>query len=280
MKKKIAILLTATFCCVGLIACGTNEVENANPVETVETTEVVSVTEEVEPTKDVEPTKEVESEIVEEISEEVLVETEEVQNDDVEIIEEVVEEDVQPTYTYTDISETKYAKSTVNVRDLPDKSGNKLGSFSQNDEVQVTGQCNETNWYRIDYNGQVAYVSDSLLVNEKVEVTVANETLGADSGSTQKATGKPKLSDSYAYDVWYDMGDYAFILKHERDMNMNNLESDAAVAAALSERYPGYTICRKAGFPTADGYVWYDYWWDGAGGFSGTAFVKTYNVPW
>ena len=79
-------------------------------------------------------------------------------------------------YTYTDMSATKYAKQSVNVRNLPSTDGEKLGGLSTNQEVTVTGQCNETSWYRIEYNGEVAYVSHNYLVDEKVEVQTATTT--------------------------------------------------------------------------------------------------------
>lgn len=74
------------------------------------------------------------------------------------------------TYTYTDMDATMYAQQTVNVRSMPSTDGEKLGSLSTNDEVKVTGQCAETSWYRIEYSGGVAYVSDSYLGNDKVVV--------------------------------------------------------------------------------------------------------------
>lgn len=74
------------------------------------------------------------------------------------------------TYTYTDMDATMYAQKTVNVRSLPNTDGEKLGSLSTNDEVKVTGQCAETSWYRIEYSGGVAYVSNSYLGNDKVVV--------------------------------------------------------------------------------------------------------------
>lgn len=74
------------------------------------------------------------------------------------------------TYTYTDMDATMYAQQTVNVRSLPNTDGEKLGGLSTNDEVKVTGQCVETNWYRIEFDGNVAYVSDSYLGNDKVTV--------------------------------------------------------------------------------------------------------------
>ena len=81
-----------------------------------------------------------------------------------------------PQYTYTDLSQTMYAKSSVNVRDLPTTDGNKLGGLSKAQEVTVTGQCNETSWYRIDYNGGIGYVSNSYLVSEKPAETPAPQT--------------------------------------------------------------------------------------------------------
>ena len=73
----------------------------------------------------------------------------------------------RPKYTYTDMNKTMYAKQSVNVRDLPSTDGNKLGGLSSGQAVTVTGKCNETGWYRIDYNGGVAYVSNSYLVDNK-----------------------------------------------------------------------------------------------------------------
>lgn len=79
----------------------------------------------------------------------------------------VGDEPVEVTYTYTDMNKTMYAKSSVNVRDLPTSDGNKLGKLSEGAEVKVTGQCNETKWYQIEYDGKVGYVSNSYLTTEK-----------------------------------------------------------------------------------------------------------------
>lgn len=89
------------------------------------------------------------------------------------------------TYTYTDMDATKYAKSAVNVRNMPTTDGEKLGGLSTNNEVKVTGQCNETGWYRIEYNGNVAYVSDSYLVDNKVETQTASTQSASDSSASQ-----------------------------------------------------------------------------------------------
>lgn len=60
-----------------------------------------------------------------------------------------------------------YAKAEVNVRDLPSTEGEKVGRLSAWEKVTVTGQCKETNWYRIIYEGKEAYVTGNYLVDNK-----------------------------------------------------------------------------------------------------------------
>jgi uncharacterized protein YkwD len=90
-------------------------------------------------------------------------------------------------YTYTDMSATMYADSSVSVRDLPSTDGNKLGSLSANQEVTVTGQCNETSWYRIEYKNGVGYVSNKYLSEEKVATTSTGSGSGSASDSTDSS---------------------------------------------------------------------------------------------
>lgn len=73
-------------------------------------------------------------------------------------------------YTYTEMNATMYATQTVNVRNLPNTDGEKIGSLSTNQEIIVIGQCNETSWYKFELDGQTAFVSNSYLSTEKVEV--------------------------------------------------------------------------------------------------------------
>ena len=75
----------------------------------------------------------------------------------------------ETTYTYKNLNKTMYAVSGVNVRDLPASDGEKLGKLATGDAVTVTGQCNETKWYRIDYNGKTGYVSSNYLTDTKPE---------------------------------------------------------------------------------------------------------------
>ena len=113
-------------------------------------------------------------------------------------------------YTYTDMSATMYATQTVNIRTAPSTDGEKVGSLSTNQEVNITGQCNETNWYRFEYNGQTAYVSNSYISDTKIEVAAAEPAAEqAAASATSTASSIPKASD-YPEGVWNDMGGWSF----------------------------------------------------------------------
>ena len=71
------------------------------------------------------------------------------------------------SYTYTNLDKSLYANDTATVRDLPSADGKKLGKLSKSEEVKVTGQCNETGWYRIDYKGNVGYVNSKYLQRDE-----------------------------------------------------------------------------------------------------------------
>lgn len=110
---------------------------------------------------------------------------------------ESTEPEQQSTYSYTDKSATMYAKSSVNVRDLPDTNGNKVGGLSTNQEVSVTGQCNETGWYRINYNGGTAYVSNSYLGDSKVDTKKnTNSNTGTSSNTSNQQPAAPSDNGS------------------------------------------------------------------------------------
>lgn len=79
---------------------------------------------------------------------------------------------VEPTavsigYTYSELNQTMYAKSAVNVRDLPSTDGKKIGSLKASQEITVTGKCDQTGWYRFELNNTTGYVSDKYIVSEK-----------------------------------------------------------------------------------------------------------------
>lgn len=97
---------------------------------------------------------------------------------------------VEPTavstgYTYSELNQTMYAKSAVNVRDLPSTNGKKIGSLKASQEITVTGKCDQTGWYRFDMNNTTGYVSDKYIVSEKPAVnTVAANTTTTGNSNT------------------------------------------------------------------------------------------------
>lgn len=96
---------------------------------------------------------------------------------------------VSTGYTYSELSQTMYAKSAVNVRDLPSTDGKKIGSLKASQEITVTGKCDQTGWYRFELNNTTGYVSDKYIVSEKPAVnTVASAN---NSSSNTAATPAP-----------------------------------------------------------------------------------------
>lgn len=91
-------------------------------------------------------------------------------------------------YTCTEMTQTMYVKSAVNVRDLPSTDGKKIGSLKASQEIIVTGKCDQTGWYRFDLNGTTGYVSDKYIVSEKPAV---NTVASANNSSNTAATPAP-----------------------------------------------------------------------------------------
>lgn len=171
--KKYLILASVLGISISLIACGNKGQQTEENVPTTEVLENTKLLEQVE--------EETESNLIE-ISTEEATET----------VEDEVQQD-ESGYTYTDMSETLYATSTVNVRNLPSADGTKLGSLSKNQEVKVTGKCNETNWYRIEYNSDIGFVSNSYLSKDKKAET---PTTVDTTSPTKGATGANSISNN------------------------------------------------------------------------------------
>jgi uncharacterized protein YraI len=102
-----------------------------------------------------------------------------------------------PAFTYTDKSGSIYTTKTVNVRDLPDTSGNKLTTIKAGTELILLGQCNETGWYKVEYaNDKVGYVSNAYASTDKPAVqnnanSGANNSSAGNGGSTSASASTP-----------------------------------------------------------------------------------------
>lgn len=241
MKKRLLGLLLGIMLVFGCVGCGA-ESTTTEPTETAtETITEESTTEQAEEASATsEETAEPTPEATEEPSEETTVETEPETTEPMETVEpEPTEEptpEPQAIYTYTDMSATMYAQQTVNVRDLPDTNGNKIGSLSTNDEITISAKCNETGWYQFEYNGNVAYVSNKYVGENKIEIqqTPADNSGGesaAGTGSTSGAFNEADFPTPYAIinkgglNVYYVMGP-------DPDMNYNASEQCIAAVGA------------------------------------------------
>lgn len=197
---KFAAKAVAAILCAALMltACGSKETANTETTSTTatETAPVESTTEATVAEPTIEPT--------EAPTETAPTET------PVESPAPTVEPAAAPTetttaadagYTYSEVSQTMYAKSAVNVRDLPSTDGKKIGSLKASQEITVTGKCDQTGWYRFGLNGTTGYVSDKYIVSEKPAVnTVAanNTTAGNTTANAQQNTAAPAATPAPA----------------------------------------------------------------------------------
>lgn len=180
VKTVVAILCAALM----LTACGSKETANTETtsVTTAETTSVESTeTTVAEPTAEptVEPTEApMESKAAPVESPAPAVES---------TAAPVESTAVSTGYTYSELSQTMYAKSAVNVRDLPSTDGKKIGSLKASQEITVTGKCDQTGWYRFNWNNTTGYVSDKYIVSEKPAVNTVASTGSNNTAGNQYA---------------------------------------------------------------------------------------------
>lgn len=119
---------------------------------------------------------------------------------------------VSTGYTYSELNQTMYAKSAVNVRDLPSTDGKKIGSLKASQEITVTGKCDQTGWYRFDLNGTTGYVSDKYIVSEKPVSNVAttgNSNTAGNQYASNTGTDEFGISDAVIENFMKTHGDGA-----------------------------------------------------------------------
>lgn len=199
---KLAAKAVAAILCAALMltACGSKET-TSNETASTETTsaETTSVESTVESTTEAtvaEPTAEP---AVEPAAEPTEAPTETAPASTVEPTAEPVEPTAVNTgYTYSELNQTMYAKSAVNVRDLPSTDGKKIGSLKASQEITVTGKCDQTGWYRFDLNGTTGYVSDKYIVSEKPVANTVASTGNSNAATTQQNTAAPAATTAPA----------------------------------------------------------------------------------
>ncbi len=199
---KLAAKAVATILCAALMltACGSKET-TSNETASTETTSVeaakVTTTEAAVAEPTAEPTVE---------PAETPTESEAAPTETAPAVEPTAEPVVAETttvadagYTYSELNQTMYAKSAVNVRDLPSTDGKKIGGLKASQEITVTGKCDQTGWYRFELNNTTGYVSDKYIVSEKpVANTVANTGNSNTAANTQQNTAAPAATPAPA----------------------------------------------------------------------------------
>ena len=171
--KAVATILCAALM---LTACGSKETTSKETAST-ETTSVESTVESTTETAVAEPTAEPAIEPAETPTESETAPTETATAPTVEPTAAPTETTTAANagYTYSELNQTMYAKSAVNVRDMPSTDGKKISSLKASQEITVTGKCDQTGWYRFELNNTTGYVSDKYIVSEKpVANTVAS----------------------------------------------------------------------------------------------------------
>ena len=228
MKHKIlTMILLAGLSVSMLTGCGQTETASTADTQTTETTAQPEEPEQAE-------------EVVTETTEIEVASVEEPESTTEPSTEEVTEEP-KPEYTYTDMSATMYATQTVNVRNLPNTDGEKVGSLSTNQEVAITGQAS-TGWYRIQYNGSEAYVSNKYLSDEKVEVKPAtSESAASGTGSASTECPYPMLQ------VIDEGGDKVYYYYTPSTQNRNIYNECASIIASRHGWYTDFVNGGTAG---------------------------------
>lgn len=264
MKKRIYSILMVVVMTMALVACGTKA--PSSPVnETVEAVSESSEATSVPDSEAVEATSEPEQateapvdevvENTESVSETESAETASTPETSTEENSEAVSESdseavVEPEFTVTEVTATKYATQSVNVRSGPSTDYDKIGGLTTNQEVQVTGQAN-TGWWRIQYNGGEAYVSDKYLADEKVEKPAASET--PSNGGNSTANSGSTASNTCPYALWQPIDNWDTISWYVTQPDPNwetsgHKETQAWMQQTILDRFgdekwqPGYTV--------------------------------------
>lgn len=203
-KKRFLSYLLLTTMTISLFAgCGSKDTDS-NAADTSTRGQIETNMQDVTDNDiaiELEDTTEISTEVemTEMESTEIETDATEVETDAAEGADETQQEgaEQQTAYTYTEMNATMYAKQPVNVRNLPCKDGDRVGSLAKAQSIHVTGKCKETGWFRVDYKGTTAFVSAGyLLVEPPVTDTSAtpNVSITPESSTTPGTSTTPENS--------------------------------------------------------------------------------------
>lgn len=205
-KKTIAALIVTGAMVLGLSACGTNGA-TSDKADNNQSTSTPTVTEPVDTssqTKEVEETTPDTAETTPVSQEETQQETQPTAQSQE---ENPVPEEVGPKFT--EVNETVYATTSVNVRSSYSADSDKVGNLSSGASATRTG-VGDNGWSRIVYGDSVAYVSSDYLTTTKPSTNTGSTQTSkpstgssSSSGGTQSgSTNKPTQSFEDAMKQW------------------------------------------------------------------------------
>ena len=163
MKKKVLILIGITSCLLFslLPGCGCGSISTTEPIETMESTiETESVSQEET------------SQVPETIEEESIIESEPVETEETMEPTESVSEEIE----ITEMNETMYAVTNVNIRSEASTDSDKVGALSTGESILVTGVTADELWYRVEEGETIGFVSSEYLSLDKPVIESAVST--------------------------------------------------------------------------------------------------------
>lgn len=176
MKKALILGLSLSLA-LSLTACGGS---NNNAADNNQDTSTPEVSQSVETAA---PDVEQATQTTQETMPETTPETEQPSQD-----ENPVPEETGPKFT--EVNETVYATTSVNVRSSYSADSDKVGSLSSGASVTRTG-VGDNGWSRIIYNGNEAYVSSDYLTTSKSSTSTPSTSKPS---TSTPSTSKPSTS--------------------------------------------------------------------------------------
>lgn len=186
-KKSIAALILAGAMVLGLTACGTNRNTSDSSENSSRDTDKSAVTESVDTSG---KTDEVEQDEPDAAETTPVSQTEA----EPEPVSQPQEETPVPEETgpkFTEVNETVYATTSVNVRSSYSADSDRVGGLSAGASATRTG-VGDNGWSRIVYGDGVAYVNSDYLSTTKPSSTSNNSSSG--SSTSSGSTSKPSTS--------------------------------------------------------------------------------------
>lgn len=141
------------------------------------------------------------------------------------------------SFTVEDLSATMYASDSVNVRSGPNADYKRIGGLKKNEAVKVTGRAS-TGWYRVDFKGEVGYVSNSYLTDKKPSEVVTTEEddtgdVHIDENDNSSDDNSSGGSVNVNYGDWAKDNGWEYTLRHMNSDNYVNAVN--AIAAGMQQ---------------------------------------------